>query len=122
MDLQSQIDSLGEGELLELPAGQFELSGPLLLRRPMRLQGTATALVLRQGREAVVRIQGAGPFFLKGLRLIYLGEGPARVVWVESGEAHIEECHLSGARWVDDRGLGCGVHFSHESRGSLTFS
>ena len=103
-DLQSQIDALADGETLELPPGQLELSAPLLLRRPLRLHGSASTLLLRQGREAVVRVQGAGPFYLKGLRLIYLGEGPARGVWVESGELHAEDCQISGASWVDDRG------------------
>jgi parallel beta-helix repeat protein len=121
LDLQGQIDALAEGQTLELPAGTFELPAPLLLRRSLHLRGQSTTLRLSQGREAVVRAQGSGPFRLSGLHLVYAGEGPARGVWVESGELCLEDCKVSGARWVDDRGLGCGIHYSHEARGSVLF-
>lgn len=119
-DLQALVDALEEGATLELPAGLIDLPSPLVLRRPLVLQGQGTTLRLQQG-QAVIRVAGAGPVRLRSLQIVYAGPGPARGVWVESGEAHLEECHVSGARWVDDRELGCGVHFSHETRGSLMF-
>lgn len=119
--LQAQIDAVPAGGALELPPGLLELDGPLVLRQSIALSGSGTTLQLSTGRDAVLRLQGAGPFWLRGLRIVYAGAGPARGVWIESGEAHLEECHISGACWVDDRGLGCGIHFSGEARGSVVF-
>lgn len=119
--LQTQIDALAPGAELLLPPGTVELQSPLLLRRSLRLRGAPTTLRLTGGREAVIRLQGAGPFELQHLHVEYAAEGPGRGIWAEAGELHLLRCHVSGAHWVNDRGLGCGVHFSQESRGSVVF-
>lgn len=121
MDLQALLDAQEEGATLQLEAGTLELPGPLLLRKSLTLIGGPTTLRMNQGREAVVRVQGGGVFRLQALRIAYGGPGPARGLWVEAGQVTVDDCHFSGATWVDDRGLGCGLHFSHEARGHVQF-
>ena len=121
MTLQEQIEALSEGESFDLGSGLWELSAPLLLQRPIQLVGQGAHLRLVSGHEAVVRVVGGGMFRLQGLHLEYACEGPGRGLWVEAGEVHLEDCQIWGGRWVDERGLGCGVHFARESRGRVSF-
>lgn len=121
MSLQAEIDAAEPGATLNLAPGLHELGAPLVLRQAVTLRGRGATLRLSSGRDAVVRCIGAGPFRLVDLKIEYAGEGPARGIWIEAGEAHLEGCSVRGALWSDSRDLGCGIHFSNESHGSVTF-
>lgn len=74
MDLQKEIDALAPGAILALPPGEYE--GPVVLARPVELQGRFSTIWAVKG--PVLNIQSPG-VVLKNLRIEVTGEQRAAV-------------------------------------------
>ncbi len=73
---QDLVDATPDGGVLEPPAGTY--AGPVVVRRPMRIEGAGKVTVDGGGRGTVVQIEASG-VELRGLRLTGSGSSHDRV-------------------------------------------
>ena len=64
--LQAVIDAAGPGDVLRLPAGEYD--GPLVIRRPVTLESDAGAIIKGDGQASVITVDAPG-VTIRGLRV-----------------------------------------------------
>jgi hypothetical protein len=123
--LEDALAQAPVGATLHLEAGLHRLSGPLVIRRPVRLVGdgrTAT-IVVGDGEGFVLRFEGAGPFVLQDLAVEHQGTRWARVVSVAGGEVDVRGIKVSGGvRNLSGRTGGEGLLLEGDTTGSVATS
>ena len=111
--LRDAVAGAPAGTVIRLAPGRYDLAEPLVLARPLTLEGAGmheTELVAEAG-ECVLRCTGGGAFVLADLGLRWAGAGPADVVVADCAGITVERCRVAGAvsRTIDLRaGLRLG--------------
>ncbi|MDW8243575.1 MAG: right-handed parallel beta-helix repeat-containing protein, partial [Thermogemmata sp.] len=107
-DLARVIASVSAGSVVELAAGVYRLSRPLVIDKSVRLRGVGAGVsVVVSGAEgSVVEFRGGGVFGLAGVTVRHVGDRWADTVVVSGGEVVIRRCRFEGA-----------VHDSENRRG-----
>lgn len=109
--LQPWIDATPAGGTLTVPAGTY--SGPLLISRPIRIEGKNKVTIDGGGKGTVVVLR-ASDVTLRGLHITHSGDSHDSIdsgLLIEKGERNTIENNL-----IDDVMFGITVHQSNNNR------
>ena len=102
-DLAAAIAAAPAGATLQLEAGTYGLSGPLVLARRLTLAGAGVGLTRLVATDTAFRVQPGGQLVLEDLALAH--RGPAAALEVVDGSLLLERCQLHAT----GRGVATGV-------------
>lgn len=109
--LQPWIDATPAGSTLNVPPGTY--SGPLLISRPIRIEGKNKVTIDGGGKGTVVVLR-ASDVTLRGLHITHSGDSHDSIdsgLLIEKGEHNTIENNL-----IDDVMFGITVHQSNDNR------
>jgi nitrous oxidase accessory protein len=92
--LQPWIDVTPTGGTLRIPPGTY--SGPVLIDRPMTIDGNSKTILDGNGRGTVLHLRTSGAF-VRGLKIVRSGESHDRIdsgILVEGNNNRIEDNHI----------------------------
>jgi parallel beta-helix repeat protein len=111
------------GDIIELPAGRWELPQGLVVDKALTLRGAGReqTQVVSEAEGYVLCFRGTGPWRLEGLTVEHVGGRWANVVVVEGGQIEIRNCVCRGGVWDEpnQRG-GCGICLCGTARGVVS--
>ena len=118
--LEEAVEKAKAGDTIELPAGDYRLPKPLVVKKSLTLRGAGAdkSKVQCEAEGWVLRLEGKGRWKLEGLTLEHVGKSWADVVVVEGGELEMVDCVCRGGVWeeANERG-GNGLWFTGRSKG-----
>ena len=114
---------MAEGGVLEIPAGDYQVSTPIVLHRPLSLKGDGrerTRVVCKEGTSGLM-YAADGTFVAADLTFEYSGVAPASVVTIQSGQIDFQRCRFTGAKRGQGARLGGnGVRLSGRTTGTIS--
>lgn len=127
--LEGAVREAQAGDVLRLKAGEYRLSHPLEIDKPLSLvgEGSGNTRVLCDGEEYVVKLVGDGPFRVHDLSFEHEGSLWAEVVEVACSVIDIRGCSFIGGvldktatylPWLEGgKGGGRGLSLRNRTRG-----
>jgi parallel beta-helix repeat protein len=104
------------GQDLILTEGEYQLSNPIIIDKPINLIAKTPGNVFIRGEDLsqLLIFQGNGELALKGICFSLIGSGQTNVAIIKSGHLIMEQCILEGARdhQGNKRDFGAGLLIS----------
>lgn len=110
-ELETALATAGSGSTLQLAGGTFELDRPLVVLRPVTIEGAdAGGTTLRSSAAgAAIVLATDGDTRLTDVTIAHVGDEPASVLVVSSGGYELDGVRIEGARADDTGGGGFGA-------------
>ena len=116
------IGAAPAGAMIQIKAGDYVLATPLVLDRPLTLQGEGNdrTRLCCAAEECVVRFVGAGPFVAADLSFVHVGVAWAHVGEVLNGSIDFHNCRFTGGVGDEASGRGGnGLCLRGQTRGNV---
>jgi parallel beta-helix repeat protein len=111
-----------EGGVLELPAGDYQLSTPIVLHKPLSLKGSGrerTRVTFKEGTSGLM-YAADGIFAVADISLEYSGVQPANVVTIQTGQVDFQRCRFTGGKGGQSvRTVGNGLQLRGRASGTI---
>jgi parallel beta-helix repeat protein len=125
--LAEAVREATDGDTIRLAAGEHRLASPLEISRSLTLigPGPERCRITCDGQGYVVKFSGsdrftAVRFTAEGIRFEHLGDKPADVIEIDSGEIELTNCHVVGAvSGAEKQFGGDGLWASRTARGTV---
>lgn len=115
-DLRVLVASLAPGSRLDLPAGTFRVSEPIVIDKTLTITGSGrnSTVIESSAPGAAIVFLGPGDLAVSGLSLRHTGAANASLLLAIEGAVTISGVGFSGARGSLAEGSGSGLVFGFE--------
>lgn len=102
-DLVEVLGTLPSGSTVELPAGEFRASRPIVVLQDLTIEGAGPSETTISSDAAEVALLLIAPIRLelRGVSVVHTGPSPATPVVMRAGEAVLTDVEVSGGRAAD---------------------
>jgi hypothetical protein len=119
--LETAIAAVFAGSTIELSEGTFELQEMLVLDQSLTIVGADKdqTRIVSEAETAVILYSGEGPLTIHDLSLHHQGVMAAEVLILQSAEANLSNCIISGGINSEDQ-LGAGLLLENTSQANVS--
>ncbi|MHC1740621.1 MAG: right-handed parallel beta-helix repeat-containing protein [Anaerolineaceae bacterium] len=111
--LNQVISTAVEGSLIKLANGEYLLSNPILIDKPLKLIAKTAGEVRITGEDLpnLLIFTGNGKLILSGIKFSMENQNPTNVIVINSGDLEMDQCIIEGGRdpKILKRDFGAGL-------------